>query len=335
MKRIGNLFEQIPQWSNLQHAFYRAQSGKALRPDVRAFRSNLDQNLKDLGEALSQGFFVPGPYQQFKIFDPKPRLITAPCFRDRVAHHAIMNVCEPIFERSLINDTYACRVGKGRLKALGRSVEYSGRFRYALKLDMRRYFDSISHEILMRLLARHFREERLLRLFQSIVEAFDCFSGRGLPIGSLTSQHFANFYLGPLDRFVKETLRLPGYVRYMDDAVLWSNERSFLKSCAMEIETFLGETVSLVLNPVRLSASRQGFDFLGCRVYPDHLKLNERSRRRFRRKMGCLDAAYHLGLWSEAACQQRAESLVAFAVAGGSKSWRYRRGVLQDLAVNS
>ena len=189
----------------------RAASGPSATRPRSALR--LDENLAGLARDLAEGTYTVGPYHQFTIFDPKERLITAPCFRDRVLHHALTLVCEPVFERFLIADTFACRRGKGREAAVERAKQFARRYPWFLKLDIRKYFNSIDHEILLGLLARKFKDRRLLDLFGRIIASYEVAPGRGVPIGSLTSQHFANFYLGWLDRFVKEGLRAGGYVQ--------------------------------------------------------------------------------------------------------------------------
>jgi retron-type reverse transcriptase len=221
MKRAANLLEQIVERRNLQLAAYRALRGKRDRLDARTFVADLERNLRQMAEQVWAGEFPVGRCTQFTIHDPKKRTITAPCFAERVLHHAIMNICEPLLERFLIDDTYACRRGKGRIAALHRAVRFSARFPAFLKLDVRKYFDSVSHLVLCQRLERRFKDERLLALLWQILDVYHTSPGRGLPIGSLTSQHLANFYLGWFDRFVKEVIRSPGYVRYMDDCVLW------------------------------------------------------------------------------------------------------------------
>ena len=191
---------------------------------------------------LEHDTFRVGNYHQFTIHDPKERLITAPCFRERVLHHAIFNLCEPILERHLIADTFACRVGKGWLVALERAQRFAGRHRFFLKLDIRKYFDSIAHAILLARLGRLFKDRRLLHLFERIIESYSTPPGRGVPIGSLTSQHFGNFYLASLDRWVKERLRVRGYVRYMDDFALWADTSCALKIHLSEVGNFLGKS---------------------------------------------------------------------------------------------
>ena len=234
MKRAGRLMERVLDRETLREAFARASRGKRTKRDAAAFGMRLDENLAELARDLAEGTYTVGPYHQFTIFDPKERLITAPCFRDRVLHHAVTLVCEPVFERFLIADTFACRRGKGREAAVERARHFARRYPWFLKLDIRKYFNSIDHEVLLGRLARKFKDRRLLDLFGRIIASYEVAPGRGVPIGSLTSQHFANFYLGGLDRFVKEGLRAGGYVRYMDDFVVWG-ERScrVVPSCAI------------------------------------------------------------------------------------------------------
>lgn len=245
---------------------------------------------------LAEGTYEVGPYHQFTIFDPKERLITAPCFRDRVLHHAVTLVCEPVFERLLIADTFACRRGKGRIAAVERARSFARCFHWFLKLDIRKYFDSIDHAILSRLLRRKLKDRRLLELFDRIIASYEVAPGRGVPIGSLTSQHFANFYLGQLDRFVKEELQAGGYVRYMDDFVVWGKDRAGLTTVRDRIKEFVARELSLTLKPhPYINQSRWGMDFLGCRVKPSHIGLNRRSRVRFGRRLPWLERKHAAG----------------------------------------
>ena len=173
MRRAGNLFEGIIDRENLRLAVNKALRGKRSKVDARRFVSRLDENLDAMRQALLRGDFPVGVSHQFTIFDPKQRLITAPCFRERVLHHSIMNVCEPIFERWLIADTYACRLGKGRIAALQRAQAFSRQFACFLKLDIRKYFESVSHAILMERLQRLFKDRRLLELLERITAGFE------------------------------------------------------------------------------------------------------------------------------------------------------------------
>ncbi len=165
MKRAGHLFERIIDRENLRMAVGKALKGKRSKADARAFVSRLDDNLTWMAQTLPRGEFPLGDFHQFTVFDPKQRLITAPCFRERVLHHAIMNVCEPVFERWLIADTFACRRGQGRAAALNRALQFSWGHGFFLKLDVRKYFDSVSHGRLKTLLERLFKDRMPLHLF--------------------------------------------------------------------------------------------------------------------------------------------------------------------------
>jgi hypothetical protein len=334
MRRANHLFEPIVERENLRLAAHKALRGKRSKVDARAFVACLDRNLDEMRSALLDAHCPVGEYHQFTIFDPKERLITAPCFRERVLHHAIMNVCEPIFERWLIADTFACRKNKGRIAALRRARDFSGRFPFFLKLDIRKYFDSISHRQLIARLHRIFKDRRLLGLLERIVAAYETAPERGLPIGSLTSQHFANFYLGWLDRFVKESLRVCGYVRYMDDCVLWGGSAAELRRKLEETRNFLSSHLELTLKPIPyINRTAHGLDFLGCRVFPNHMILNRRSRARFRRKLNGLEREAFRGMLDDRALQERATSLVAFTRTAGVSAWRLRRRVLDSMWV--
>jgi retron-type reverse transcriptase len=294
----------------------------------------LETHVTRLRAELLAGTVQLGDYHQFVIHDPKERVITAPCFRERVLHHAIMNVCEPIFERRLIDDTFACRRGRGRLVALDRTTHFSGRFENFLKLDVKKFFDSIPHQVLIDRLSSLIKDPRLLSLFGNIVGCYRKELGFGLPIGSLTSQHFANFYLESFDRFVKEQRRVKGYVRYMDDMVLWSNSREELRDLAAKSAHFLRTTLHLRLNRVHMNRSTHGVDFLGCRVYENRMTLSHRSRSRFARKLRHLELQLLRGQITELEIQQRATAMLAFTRTPGIESWKFRSQVLQQMPVS-
>jgi hypothetical protein len=179
-----------------------------------------------------------------------------------------------------------------------------------------------------------FKDAQLLRLFARIIRGFRPQLGRGLPIGSLTSQHFANFYLGSFDRRVKEHHRIKGYVRYMDDMILWSNSRAQLRELAADSAAFLQTELDLQIKTPQLNHTRHGVDFLGCRVYHNRATLNRRSRRRFRQKLRRLEDQFLGGALTELQLQQRATAMVAFTQTLGIHSWHFRRQVLQQMPVS-
>jgi hypothetical protein len=301
---------------------------------VREFASRLDERIAAMSAGVCDGTIPVGRFQQFVIRDPKERVITAPCFDERVVHHAIMNVCEPIMDRWLIDDTFACRTGKGREAAIHRAQQFTRGSVWFLKLDVRKYFDSVAHQNLINLLAKRFKDRRLLDLLNRIIRAYRGGLGVGIPIGSLTSQHFANFYLGWLDRLVKETLRVRGYVRYMDDMILWGVSRERLVDVHHRCREFAATRLLLEFKPGEVQRTSAGVPFLGCRIWPTHVELNRRSMRRWRQRVRVLERAERLGLVSESALQQRLAALVAFSTAGGAKSWTFRRAVLQKGRVD-
>jgi len=332
---VGNLFDSVLDWENLQLAFWKARRGKQDRAEVREFAVGLEGRLARMADGLRGATFPVGRSVQFVIRDPKERTITAPCFEERVMHHAVMNVCEPVFDRWLIHDSYACRTGRGREAAILRARHFAAGHPFFLKVDIRKYFESISHRALVGWLERLFKDGRLLDLFERIIGSYETKPGRGLPVGALTSQHFANFYLGWLDRFVKETLRAPGCVRYMDDMLIWGHSSAEMQTYLARCQEFIGDLLELEFKPYPyINRSVHGVDFLGCRVLPDHVILNRRSRVRFQRKMAWLEAQYLIGGIDEWELQQRATSLFAFAQAAGAKSWHFRQSVLQRLPVS-
>ncbi len=236
MKTYRHLFEKVCTFENLHESYLRARKGKRFKADVDSFSYNLERELVRLERELKDGSYQPGEYRQFMIREPKERLISAAPFRDRVVHHAIHQVIEPIFDTRFIHDSYACRVGKGTHAAVRRFRQFLRHNRYVLKCDVQKYFPSVDHQILLALVRRRIKDERLMSLITQIVShrppdplsdvpqwfpGDDIFAPlerrRGIPIGNLTSQFFANIYLHELDAYVKFQLREKYYIRYVDD----------------------------------------------------------------------------------------------------------------------
>ena len=230
MKSYGQLWERIVSPDNLKAALGRVTKGRGCSAAVMAFASRADGELAVLREELTSGTWQPGPYGQFRVTDPKPRTISCAPVRDRVVHHALCGVIAPLLERGFTEDCYACRVGKGTHRAAARARELVRRHGWTCKLDIRRYFDSVPHGRLLELLLPMFREKEVCRVIEVIVRhpVPGLPPGRGLPIGNLTSQWFANFHLSGLDHYAKEVLLAPGYIRYMDDMVLFADSKAEL-----------------------------------------------------------------------------------------------------------
>lgn len=241
VKRYGNLWPQVIEFENLWKASRQAQQGKRFRESILAFNHDLEQNLLQLQEELRTKTYQPGAYHTFEITDPKPRLISAAPYRDRVVHHALCNVIVPLMERSFIDDSYANRVGYGTHRALKRFIQFARSSRYVLQCDIQKYFPSIDHVILKDKIRHKLKCQETLWLIDSIIDngkvqnpILNYFPGdtlltplerpMGLPIGNLTSQFFANVYLNGLDHFVKESLQVSKYLRYVDDFLLFGND---------------------------------------------------------------------------------------------------------------
>ena len=249
MKRLGALWPQVVSFDNLLAAYRKARRGKRRCADVARFALNLEQELLRLQRELQADTYWPGAYRLFRIYGRKPRLIAAAPFRDRVVHHAVMNLIEPPLDRTFIHDSYACRCGKGVHAAVERYQVWSRRNAYALKMDVAQYFPSIDHEILKAKLRRRIKDARVLALLERIIDTSPVVEGgpghfgedhlplplerrRGIPIGNLTSQFLANLYLDDLDHFVKQTLKVRAYLRYVDDMVALHDDKGCLAEVA-------------------------------------------------------------------------------------------------------
>jgi hypothetical protein len=290
----------------------------------------LQANLVSLSTQINNGQVTVGNYHYFTIYDPKERVICAAPFNQRVLHHALMNVCHPIFEKYQVFDSYASRLGKGTYAALKRAASFQKKFTYFLKLDVRKYFDSIDQHALTDMLASRFKEDKLLRIFYDITDSYQTQSGKGVPIGNLTSQYFANHYLGLSDHFVKEKLGVKAYVRYMDDMVLWDNNKDTLLAKGKLFEYFIAEKLQLVLKPFCLNSSNHGLPFLGYTVFPNKIQLNTNSRKRFKQKLATYQNNLNKNIWSQQDYQKHVGPLLAFA--NHANSFSYRQQCLHTLS---
>ncbi len=322
MKRVGNLMPRVLHFDNLRLAFLKASRGKQEKVAVKAFREQLDERLEEMERKLSEASFEFDHYHFFTIYDPKKRQICAAPFPTRVVFHALMNVCEPIFERWQIYDSYACRKGKGTYKALERAKRYAGEYRWFAKLDVRSFFDSIHHDILKKQLAGLFKDPLLLRIFADIIDSHHALVGCGLPMGNLTSQYFANHYMAIADHYAKEQLRVKAMVRYMDDILFFANEREVLKVWIGKFTHFLSEELKLRLHPVILNRTDCGIPYLGYVVYKERLRLNHRSIKRFKRKVADLELAWETGFVDELKCADCMQSALAFVCKADSVGLR-------------
>ena len=322
MRRVGHLFEQIAAFEPLWRAARRAARGKPLSRQAAAFLLDLEPEVLQLERELVSGEYRPRGYRTFSVRDPKPRTISAAPFRDRVVHHALCAALEPVFERYAIDDSFACRKGKGQAAALDRAQAFSRRHAWFLKLDVLHFFERIDHDVLRRQLARLTKDRRALDLCDRFlgVGAPGSAPGTGLPIGNLTSQHFANLYLGPLDHAIKERLRVPGYLRYMDDLILFGPDRASVRGWHEAVAGELG-TLGLTLraDATRSGPVTAGVPFLGLRLWPRQRRLDGARARRFRRGMRTLARSTTL---DEPGRVASAESRVAWATLADTQGFR-------------
>jgi retron-type reverse transcriptase len=308
------MYAELCAWDNLLLAYHRASKGKRGQPNVAAFEHRLEDNLLQLQAELLARTYRPGRYASFYIHEPKRRLISAAPFRDRVVHHTLCNLIEPIFERTFIADSYANRVGKGTHRALNRVQELARRYPYVLQCDVRQFFPSIDHAILGAILARKIADPDVLWLIDRILESgegvlsedyemvhfpgddlFAVNRPRGLPIGNLTSQFWANVYLNPFDHFVKRELRCREYVRYVDDFLLFAGDKAMLwawREAVVERLARLRLTIHPGAHPRPVG---EGIPFLGFIVFPERRRLKRRKGIYYQRRLRSLIAAYRVG----------------------------------------
>ncbi|MGB3942518.1 MAG: RNA-directed DNA polymerase [Candidatus Manganitrophaceae bacterium] len=331
MKRYGNLYARICAFENLFLAAKKAQKGKRFNERVARFHLDLENELLRLQEELLHKTYTPGPYRTFSIYERKPRQISAAPYRDRVVHHALCNIIEPLFDHTFIHDSYACRTGKGTHKAVARLTAFSRQKKFVLKCDIKKYFPSIDHERLFEKIRRKIKCPDTLWLIKTIIdhsnpqhEVFDYFQEdnlfepferrRGIPIGNLTSQFFANVYLSDLDHFIKEVLKCRFYIRYVDDLTVLEDRKERLWEIKNAIEAFL-ERDRLKLHPKKTSLFpvTVGADHLGYRVFPTHRLLRKDTSMRFDRKLRRMGKFYRDGLISWGEINSRVQSWLGHA----------------------
>jgi len=299
------LFDQLTSWENLYAAWRRAAKGKRGKIPASSFEYHLEDELLQIQKELIDQSYQPGCYRSFFIHEPKRRLISAAPFRDRVVHHALCRVIEPIFERSFISDSFANRIGKGTHRALDRAQFFSRKYRYVLQCDIEQFFAAIDHQILTEILCRKIADEKIQRLVATILRSgegvlqeeyalryfpgddlFAALRPRGLPIGNLTSQFWANCYLNPFDNFIKRELQIPGYLRYVDDFLLFSNNKNELWDAKRQIIKRL-ESFRLKIheNKAQVRPVREGTPFLGFLIFPTHRRLKRSKGVHFVRRL--------------------------------------------------
>ena len=322
MKRAKQLLPQIVDRDNLRLAFWKASKGKRHSHAVLAYQAELEANLATLQHQIAVAELEVGDYHYFLVYEPKEREICASAFSEQVLHHALMNACHPYFDNAQIADSYASRKGKGTYSALDRARQFTKQYPWFLKLDVRKFFASIHHDVLKTQLDRRFKEDTLKQCFYQIIDSYEHRTDRGLPIGNLTSQYFANQYLTGLDHFIKNELSFKGYVRYMDDMVLWAADKKQLIAARNTILAYANENLRLEIKPCQLNQSCLGLPFLGYRVFPNKVLLLQKSKQRFIKKTRKLISDYHNGECPPEHAHDSMNALLAFIDYADTKGFR-------------
>jgi len=312
MKTYKNLYQKLCSYKNLELAFKKASKGKRKKFYVIEFEKDLHKNLLELKRELEMETYRPHPLTKFTIRDPKTRLIRKSIFRDRIVHHAIVNILEPIYEPRFISDNFANRVGKGTIAAIQRFDKYkqevtkNGRLirnplddnmviGYVLKADIKKFFDSVNQNKLIEILKRKIKDEKIIWLIIKILKNFDD-KIKGMPLGNMTSQFFANLYLNDLDQFVKNRLKMKHYIRYVDDFIILHENKKVLENCMDKIQKYLMNLkIELHPNKSKIFPLYRGVDFLGFKIFYYYKRARKRNINNFKRRLERLEKGYIAG----------------------------------------
>lgn len=337
-KTYRHLWDQISSFEALHAAYLKARRGKRYEDEALRFGANLEIELLRLRDELAGGTYRTSEYRRFEVYEPKKREVAALPFRDRVVQHALVAVLEAIYEPRFIHDSYACRVGRGTHAGVDRLTEFLRRANrdwaqtYILKADVSKFFPSVDHERLKVVLRRYIACPQTVRLCEEIIDSWNAETGKGIPIGNLTSQLFANVYLHELDEYVKQTLRWPMYIRYMDDTVFLGFDKVILGALRKTLGEFLENKLLLRLNPkTAIFPAEQGVDFLGYRTWRTHRLLRKRNVVDTRRRMKALARRYGAG--EIEAKRVRASLMAWLGHAGHANTYTLQRQLLHNLVL--
>ncbi|WP_035243981.1 reverse transcriptase/maturase family protein [Desulfonatronovibrio hydrogenovorans] len=333
-RSVGSIYDEVADWDNLLLAWRKARAGKRYTDEVLRFSRRWEEGLLNIHNHLVWQTWEPQPLRTFCVYRPKLRLIEAPAFSDRIVHHALNNIVEPVFERRFVFDSYACRKDKGTHRAVSRIQRYLRAAHklwgqaYVLQADISKYFPSISHSTLLTLVERGVRDRRALKLWEKIIGA--CRRAVGLPIGALTSQLSANIYLDKMDHHIKDDLGIRFYARYMDDWVVIGKDKSDLKGLLRYLEDWLWDNLSLGLNhKSRVYSAVQGVDFAGYRAWRTHVLPRKRNVRAARRRFKKMANLYSRGAVSLESLRSSVASFIGYAKHCQTK--RTTESMLDDL----
>lgn len=323
MKRIQITLEAIADHKNLVLAFHKAAKGKRFRQDVQVFLQNFAVNLNQLAEDIRLAKLPYGNYRVFQIFDPKKRLIHAACFADRIFHHALMNLAGDVLEKAMMPSSYACRSHKGVHKAVQKVQQHLCHYPFYGKIDIAGYFASISHTRLLQVLATRFKGDALISQLDRIINSHHSSAQCGLPIGSLTSQYFANYYLDGLDRLLAGLPAVRAQVRYMDDIIWWCDSKLAVRETLNSVTAWLQTERDLqVKQTVQIQASKLGVTYCGFRILPGVIRLSRRRKRRYQQRRQFWEQCYLQQQISSHQLQTAYAAVHAITAGTDSQAWR-------------
>jgi len=329
------LYSKICDYKNLLLAWQNAKKGKTKRRYIKRFQKNLRNNLRKLQKELIDQTYQPCSLKMFILRDPKTRKISKSTFRDRVVHHALCNIIVPIFEKGFIYDSHANQIGKGTLKAIQRFDTFKRRVSrnntrecFVLKADIRHYFEEIDHQILIEIIKKKIGDEKVIWLIEKILSVNS--KTKGMPLGNLTSQFFANLYLNELDIFVKHKLRAKCYIRYVDDFVILHESREQLEIWKNEINDFLKDKLKIELHPSKSHVLRlnSGINFLGFRIFFHHKLIRKSNLKNFERKFNNLRILFDEEIIGREKALEALEGWLAYC--SHANTHKYRRYIIRN-----
>lgn len=284
MKTYKNLWDKFISRENFDLAVKKAVKSKKSKHSVQRFLKNRDELIEKLRHDLIMGKYRTSQYKTFTIFEPKKRVIyKLPLYPDHIVHHAIINILGPIWQSFFINDSYACIPGHGLLGASQKTMQFMRRNKYVLQCDIRKFFPSINHEIMMNIIQHKIHDRRLLNVLNEIVWSVG--GNTNLPIGNLTSQWMGNLYLNELDQFVKHNLRWRDYIRYCDDFCLYGNDKSELHDAAIKLQDFIHNKMDMVFSKCIVRRTKDGISFIGYRHFKDFILIRKNTARKLKKRI--------------------------------------------------
>jgi RNA-directed DNA polymerase len=336
MESYNNLYPKLYAYNNLLKAFKKASKGKSFMPYVIEFRENLEDNLINLKDELETLTYKPTKLKKFIIRDPKTRVIRKSIFRDRIIHHAIVNILEPIYEKIFIEDNYANRKKKGSLAAINkfdyfkRKVSKNNTKTYfVFKADIKKFFDSVNQDTLLKIFKRNIKDKKFLWLIKQILKNFHD-KARGMPLGNMTSQFFANVYLNELDYFIKHKLKVKYYIRYVDDFVILHEDNAILEEYKIKIGKYLKNlNLELHKDKSKILPIYKGLNFLGYRIFYHHRLIIRRNLNQFKRKLIILEKDYNEGLIDFEKILNCIDGWMAYAI--WANTYKLRKKLRRDI----